>query len=133
MKAVICNKFGVPEVIEIREIEKPIPRNIEVLIKIRATTVTTYDCWVRGLKLSSRLISLLFGVNFGSCAEYRCMDSSDVLDFKPINMTIEEAASVQQGALTVLYYLREVNVNKNKKVLVFGASGGVDIYSVQLA
>ena len=65
MKAAICTKFGGSEVIEIREIEKPIPKNNEVLIKIRATTVTTYDCWVRGFSLSSRLIALLFGMNFG--------------------------------------------------------------------
>lgn len=175
MKAAICTKFGGPEVIEIREIEKPIPKNNEVLIKIGATTVTTYDCWVRGFKLSSRLIALLFGMNFGlkspknpilgtelageieaigekvqnfktgdivfgypgmsigSCAEYRSMEADGVLEIKPNNMTIEEAASVQQGALTALYYLRQVNVNKNHKVLVFGASGGVGIYAVQLA
>jgi NADPH:quinone reductase-like Zn-dependent oxidoreductase len=61
------------------------------------------------------------------------MEADGVLEIKPNNMTIEEAASVQQGALTALYYLRQVNVNKNHKVLVFGASGGVGIYAVQLA
>jgi NADPH:quinone reductase-like Zn-dependent oxidoreductase len=52
MKAAICTAYGPPEVLQIREIEKPTPRRSEVLIRICATAVTASDCIVRGFKLS---------------------------------------------------------------------------------
>jgi len=50
MKAVVCIKYGKPEeVFQIKELEKPVPKENEVLIKIRATTVNAADCNARGL------------------------------------------------------------------------------------
>ncbi len=56
MKAIICTKYGPPEVLKIGEYKKPIPKKDEVLIKIYAASVTNSDIFIRGSKISFKFL-----------------------------------------------------------------------------
>lgn len=55
MKAVVCTHYGPPEVLQLRELEKPAPKHDEVRIKIHATAVTSSDCIVRSFNLPASM------------------------------------------------------------------------------
>ena len=182
MKAIICTKYGSPEVLQLREVTKPRPRNNEVLIKIHATTAHVGDTKIRSLKpglgpvkdfffkpimrlmlgfsgprnkilgmdIAGEIIeigadvkkfrngdqifaSAFQGFKFGGYAEYKCMPENGLLAIKPNNMTYQEAAPLSNGALTALLVLRKANIQNGQKVLIYGASGSMGTYSVQLA
>ena len=48
MKAIVYEKYGPPDVLQLKEVGKPIPKTNQVLVRIYATTATLYDCWLRG-------------------------------------------------------------------------------------
>lgn len=170
MKASGHQTYGPPEVMEIREMEKPVPKDDEILIKVHATTATSGDCKVRranpfavrlffGMKkprigiLGSELSgeveatgkdTTLFkkgdlvlcgtGIALGANAEYICLKEKGAIVLKPANMTFEEAASVPFGATTSLFFLRDKgHIQEGQKVLIYGASGALGTYAVQLA
>ena len=77
MKAIVTTKYGPPEVLELREVEKPTPGDNEVRIKIHASTVTAGDCEMRSLKLPLGY-QLVLRMGFGFTKPRREIPGSEV-------------------------------------------------------
>jgi len=78
----------------------------------------------------------VFGTNagrFGAHAEFMCMRESAALAHKPAAMTFEEAAAVCDGAMLALGCLRQADLRKGRRILVYGASGSIGTAGLQLA
>ncbi len=70
---------------------------------------------------------------FGGHAEYCCIPEKGVITHKPVNMTYQEAAPVSNGSLTALIHMRRANVRQGHRVLIYGASGSIGTYAIQMA
>lgn len=170
VKAVVCTRYGPPELLRVAEVEKPVPNEDQVLVRVCASSVNYNTIgFVRGRPLMARLWTGLlrprwsvpgndvagrveavgrrvtqfrpgdevFGNShssgYGAYAEYAAV-AENALAIKPANVSFAAAAAVPEAGLVALQALRDHGkVKSGSKVLVYGASGGVGTFAVQIA
>lgn len=174
MKAIVCKKTGSPKVLNLMNVEKPIPKADEVLIKVYASTVTRGDVNLRkiprfvlyivglvigfkpmditgvefagiieetgnsviNLRKGDKVFGTTTGLKYGANAEFVSVPEKSkmgVIKKMPDGISFNEAAAIPVGAMTALHLLKKVSEYKNKEVLIYGASGSVGSYAVQIA
>lgn len=155
MKAAVYTRGGAGGAARIVEVERPVPKAGEVLLKVCAASVNPLDYHLRRLapylvrapgrdvagrveEIGSKVTQFkpgdeVFGVCGAAFAEYACA-AEPRLSAKPGNLSFEQAASVPVAGLTALQGLRDAGrIRSGQKVLVNGAAGGVGTFAVQVA
>jgi len=166
MKAVVHDRYGPPEVLRVEEVERPVPADDEVLVRVHATTVTQTDCHMRrarpffwrfmlGLRRPRRKVlgtefagvveeigssvtqfeigDRVFGLRSGAHAEYLCVREARLVVRMPDRMTFEQAAGTCDGMYQARNALRAGRVDKDTRLVIYGASGSLGTAAVQLA
>lgn len=162
MKAVVYERFGRPEVLELRDVPEPRPRPGELLVRVRAAALNPKDVLVRkgryvllsgrrfprgvgydwageavtpahGFAAGERLFGMLSGWSGATCAEVLCVRPSECARM-PSRLSFEQAAGLPLAGQTALQALRDdARLRPGADVLILGASGGVGALAVQIA
>jgi len=163
MQAAVCTSFGGPEVLEVREIERPKPGPGEILVRVRAAAMNPIDAKLRsgqfrlvfrisppfvpGFDFAGEIVEPGEGAGgfqagqrvFGSTrrpgthAEYVCVPAELAVSIPP-EVPVEAAGAAPGSALTALAVLEDrLRVTAGQEILINGASGGVGSYAVQIA
>ena len=160
MKAVVLNKKGQPDRLVYCEVDKPVPVDDEVLVRVHAVSLNAAD--YRSMKMGMIPKRKIFGADiagrvesvgknirefipgdevmgdlasygFGGLAEYVAAPEGLIIH-KPATVTFEDAAAIPMAGVTALQALRDKGgVRKGQKVLIVGSAGGVGTFAVQLA
>jgi NADPH:quinone reductase-like Zn-dependent oxidoreductase len=163
MKAILHESYGSPDVLQLKDVARPAPGEGELLVRIYASSVNVADIsnitnmariWggLRrpkdprlGTDLAGRVEAAgnnvtqfkagdeVFGAGAGAYAEYAVVRERNLV-MKPANITFNQAAAVPVAAITALQGLRDKGrIRAGQKVLIYGASGGVGTFAVQIA
>jgi 2-desacetyl-2-hydroxyethyl bacteriochlorophyllide A dehydrogenase len=160
MKAVVYDKSSSPDFLSFQEVEKPLPNDNEVLVKIMTVSINAADYRsmrmgiipkrkifgadiagqvvaagknIEKFKVGDEVFGDLAGCGFGGLAEYVAVPEK-VLALKPASVPFEVAAAIPMAAVTALQALRDIgHIQAGQTVLICGAGGGVGTYAVQLA
>ncbi|MGK9185565.1 NAD(P)-dependent alcohol dehydrogenase [Priestia filamentosa] len=170
MKAIVCNKYGSPDVLELKKIKKPLPTENEILVKVHSASlnfgnlvllkgkpflarfafgltrprysipggdiagkVEAVGKEVKLFQVGDEVFGDLSGCGWGGFAEYVTVPEH-ALALKPANISFEEAAATPMAGVTALQGLRDKGkIKPGQKVLIYGASGGVGTFAVQIA
>ncbi len=163
MKAIVYSQFGPPDVLKLAEIDKPVPKGNEVLVRVHAAAANPLDWhFIRGEPAVMRLMGKpnnrvpgadfagridavganvtqfragdeVFGAGNGTFAEYTCAKAENIAR-KPKTLTYEQAAAIPVAGCTALMALRDKGeLRSGQSVLINGAAGGVGTFAVQIA
>lgn len=149
MKAAVYAKTKFGKVLNITELEQPVPEREEVLLKVRAASANPLDWRMKsrrpGADVAGEVVEVgqtvtqfkpgdtVFGICRGAFAEYAC-DRQSRLITKPEEVSFDQAAAVPIAGLTALQGLRDHgHLQPGQNVLINGASGGVGTFAVQIA
>jgi NADPH:quinone reductase-like Zn-dependent oxidoreductase len=160
MKAVVYNKSAKPDRLVYCDVEKPVPKDDEVLVRIHAVSVNAAD--YRSMKMGMIPARKIFGADisgvvesagknvtlfrpgdevvgelsacgFGGFADF-ALATEKALVPKPAGLSFEEAAALPMASMTSLQALRNKgNIQEGQEVLILGSSGGVGTMTIQLA
>ncbi len=160
MKAVLYNKKASPHKLILSDVEKPVPTDDEVLIKIVAVSINAADYRsmkmgaipkkkifgadiagvvesvgknVNNYKPGDEVMGDLAGYGFGGLAEY-AVSPEKLIAIKPEGLSFRDAAAMPMASMTALQALRNIGkIEAGNEVLIAGAGGGVGTFAVQLA
>ena len=166
MRAVTYDRYGPPEVLQLEDVEQPVPKDDEVLVRVHAATATRTDCGRRsaeyfvsrfftglfrpregtiGIEFAGEVEGIgaavtelavgdrVFGIDSGTNAEYVCVREADPIARIPDGLSFAQGAAAPDGALSAMSLLRQADVGRGDRVVVFGASGSIGVGAVQVA
>ncbi len=161
MKAIVVEQPGGPEVLKLKDVPRPQPKEDEVLIRVRAAAVNPVDAYIRAgkygakfpytpgmdvagvveatgskakkFKRGDQVYAYLSFDEQGGYAEY-CVAREDEVSAKPRNISFEQAAAVPLAATTAWQALIDTaKLKSGQTVLIHGGSGGVGHFAIQIA
>lgn len=162
MKAAQFAEFGAPSVIKVVEVDKPTPKEGQVLVEVHAAAINPFDYKVRsgaygdmGLQLPVTIGADFAGVvaqgagDFkegdevygsaqvlggasGATAEFAVVNTANITH-KPANVSFQEAAAVALVGVSTIQALDQLSLGEGKKILIHGGAGGIGSTAIQYA
>jgi NADPH:quinone reductase-like Zn-dependent oxidoreductase len=173
LKAIVSTKSGSADHLKLQEVDKPLPKDDQLLVRVHVATVTIGDVNLRHLnllfkfffaiggfprmmipgvemageveavgkdvarfKVGDQVFGTTTGMRYGANAEYVCVpevSKHGMVVMKPEEVNHEEVAPLAAGGVTALQLLRKAGIEEGDDVLIYGASGSVGTFAVQLA